>query len=251
MSRKRADMLLVERGLFESRARAQAAITARLVTCDGEVVAKASQLLPDIGQITAEKPHPYVSRGGVKLAGALEHFGLSPSGLACLDCGASTGGFSDVLLRRGAASVVAVDTGRAQFHASLRGNPRITLLEGTDIRALEPAALSHAPAFIVCDVSFISLTLVLPALSRLAAPAATMVLLIKPQFEVGRAAIGKGGIVKDQAAIGEALDRIGCGAWMEHHRPDRQPDRGRRRQCRVPAGGGAEGVCILIPLSSS
>jgi 23S rRNA (cytidine1920-2'-O)/16S rRNA (cytidine1409-2'-O)-methyltransferase len=208
MSRKRADVLLVERGLFESRSRAQAAISAGLVICDGEMVAKASQLLPEVGVISAAQPHPYVSRGGVKLAAALDHFGLSPSGLACLDCGASTGGFSDVLLRRGAASVIAVDTGRAQFHASLRSDARITLLEGTDIRDLEPAALPFAPSFISCDVSFISLTLVLPALSHLAAPAATIVLLIKPQFEVGRASIGKGGIVKDQGAIGEALDRI-------------------------------------------
>lgn len=200
-------MLLLHRGLFESRARAQAAIAAGLVTSDGEVVAKASQLLPETAHISADQPHPYVSRGGVKLAGALDHFGLSPMGLACLDCGASTGGFTDVLLRRGAASVIAVDTGRAQFHASLRGDARITLMEGTDIRTLEPAALPSPAAFITCDVSFISLTLVLPALSRLAAPRAAMVALVKPQFEVGRAAIGKGGIVKDQAAIAEALER--------------------------------------------
>ncbi|MGL4439143.1 MAG: TlyA family RNA methyltransferase [Bosea sp. (in: a-proteobacteria)] len=208
MPRKRADVLLVERGLYESRARAQAAIAAGLVTADGEMVAKASQHLPETALVVAGQPHPYVSRGGVKLAGALDHFGLSPKGQTCLDCGASTGGFTDVLLRRGAASVIAVDTGRAQFHASLQGDPRITLMEGTDIRKLEPSELSSAPAFIVCDVSFISLTLVLPALSRLGAPTATMVLLVKPQFEVGRAAIGKGGIVKDQTAIGAALDRI-------------------------------------------
>lgn len=208
MGRKRADVLLVERGLFDSRARAQAAIVAGLVSCDGGVVAKASQLLPEDGQVVASRPHPYVSRGGVKLAAALDHFGLSPEGLACLDCGASTGGFSDVLLRRGAASVTAVDTGRAQFHASLAGDARITLLEGTDIRTLDASMLPQAPAFIACDVSFISLTLVLPTLSRLAAPAASMVVLVKPQFEVGRAAIGKGGIVRDQAAIASALERI-------------------------------------------
>jgi 23S rRNA (cytidine1920-2'-O)/16S rRNA (cytidine1409-2'-O)-methyltransferase len=208
VQRKRADLLLVERGLFDSRARAQAAITAGLVMADGEVVAKASQLLPEACQISATELHPYVSRGGVKLAAALDHFRLSPEGHACLDCGASTGGFSDVLLRRGAASVVAVDTGRAQFHVSLRDDARITLLEGTDIRGLAASALLCPPSFITCDVSFISLQLVLPALSRLAAPGATLVVLIKPQFEVGRGAIGKGGIVRDQAAITNVLERI-------------------------------------------
>ena len=208
MQRKRADILLIGRGLFESRARAQAAIAAGLVICDGDVVAKASQLLPETGIITAGKPHPYVSRGGVKLAAALDHFSLSPQDLHCLDCGASTGGFTDVLLRRGASSVLAVDTGKDQFHASLRDDSRITLLEGTDIRTLDPRVLQRQPAFIVCDVSFISLRLVLPALTALGAAQATIVMLVKPQFEVGRAAIGKGGIVKDQAAISGALDRI-------------------------------------------
>lgn len=207
----RADLLLLVRGLFESRARAQAAIAAGLVTCDGEVVSKASQLLPESGLIDASEAHPYVSRGGLKLAGALDHFRLSPQGLACLDCGASTGGFSDVLLRRGAASVIAVDTGRSQLHARLRDDPRVTRLEGTDVRTLDAGALPSAPAFITCDVSFISLLLVLPALSRLAAPVATLVVLIKPQFEVGRAAIGKGGIVRDQGAIAGALERIEAG----------------------------------------
>ncbi len=208
MHRKRADLLLTERGLFASRARAQAAITAGLVTCDGDMVIKASQLLSEAGIITAGLPHPYVSRGGVKLAAALDHFGLCPKGLHGLDCGASTGGFTDVLLRRGAASVLAVDTGKEQFHASLRDDSRITLLEGTDIRTLDPELLPRRPSFIVCDVSFISLRLVLPTLTALAAPEATIILLIKPQFEVGRAAIGKGGIVKDQSAVTDALDRI-------------------------------------------
>lgn len=207
-NRKRADVLLVERGHFESRARAQAAITAGLVTCDGEVVAKASQMLSENGAITAAQAHPYVSRGGVKLAAALDHFKVSPEGLDCLDCGASTGGFSDVLLRRGANSVIAVDTGRDQFHPTLRASPRVTLREGTDIRALERSELPHVPQLVTCDVSFISLTLVLPALSQLAAPEASLVLLVKPQFEVGRAALGKGGIVRDTDAITAALDRI-------------------------------------------
>jgi 23S rRNA (cytidine1920-2'-O)/16S rRNA (cytidine1409-2'-O)-methyltransferase len=208
LQRKRADVLLVARGLFESRARAQAAIAACLVTADGETVAKASQLLPEAAAITAGQPHPYVSRGGLKLAAALDHFAFSPQGLDCLDCGASTGGFTDVLLQRGARSVTAVDTGSGQFHASLRNDSRVTLMEGADIRSLQPSALTSPPAFIVCDVSFISLTLVLPALSRLAAPVAKLIVLIKPQFEVGRAAIGKGGIVKDGTAVAGALARV-------------------------------------------
>ncbi len=208
MLRKRADVLLVERGLFESRARAQAAIAAGLVAADGETVAKASQFLSEAALITAGQPHPFVSRGGLKLAAALDHFALSPLGLDCLDCGASTGGFSDVLLQRGARSVTAVDTGNGQLHASLRGDSRVTLMEGTDIRGLEASALPSPPTLIVCDVSFISLTLVLPALSRLAAPSAMLVVLIKPQFEVGRAAIGKGGIVRDAGAIAGAIARI-------------------------------------------
>jgi len=206
--RNRADMVLVARGLFESRTRAQAAIAAGLVSADGITVRKASETIAADAVIEASAPHPYVSRGGLKLAAALDHFGLSPAGLDCLDCGASTGGFSDVLLRRGAASVLAVDTGRAQFHADLVGDSRVTLLEGTDIRALDEAHLACRPAFITCDVSFISLALVLPALTRLAAPSAELVALIKPQFEVGRAAIGKGGIVRDASAVADALARI-------------------------------------------
>ncbi|MCU0884795.1 MAG: TlyA family RNA methyltransferase [Beijerinckiaceae bacterium] len=204
----RADMVLVARGVFESRARAQAAIAAGLVSADGIIVRKASESIAADAVIAASAPHPYVSRGGVKLAAALDHFGLSPAGLDSLDCGASTGGFSDVLLRRGAASVLAVDTGRGQFHPALAGDSRVTLLEGTDIRTLAEAGLARRPAFITCDVSFISLTLVLPALTRLAAPSASLVALAKPQFEVGRAAIGKGGIVRDMAAVADALARI-------------------------------------------
>jgi 23S rRNA (cytidine1920-2'-O)/16S rRNA (cytidine1409-2'-O)-methyltransferase len=206
--RNRADMVLVARGLFESRTRAQAAIAAGLVSADGITVRKASETIAADAVIEASAPHPYVSRGGLKLAAALDHFGLSPAGLDCLDCGASTGGFSDVLLRRGAASVLAVDTGRAQFHPGLADDARITLLEGTDIRNLDEAGLARRPAFITCDVSFISLALVLPALTRLAAPSAELVALIKPQFEVGRAAIGKGGIVRDESAVADALARI-------------------------------------------
>jgi 23S rRNA (cytidine1920-2'-O)/16S rRNA (cytidine1409-2'-O)-methyltransferase len=205
---ERADLALVRRGLFDSRAQAQAAIEAGLVTVNGVALAKPSQTIRPGDVVTAERPHPYVSRGGVKLAAALDAFGLDPAGLACLDCGASTGGFTDVLLRRGARHVLAVDTGRGQLHHSLSDHPRVTLLEATDIRSLDRAVLAEPPGFVVCDVSFISLSLVLPALTRLAAEQATLVALIKPQFEVGRAALGKGGLVRDAEAAAQAVARV-------------------------------------------
>ncbi len=196
--KKRADQLLVERGFFESRARAQAAITAGLVTADGRPVRKASDSLAPDAVLVASAPHPYVSRGGLKLAAALDAFGIDPAGLSCLDIGASTGGFTDVLLRRGAAHVHAVDVGRDQLHASLRGDARVTSREGCDIRSLDRDALSPQPVLAVTDVSFISLRLVLPAAAGLLAAQATLVALIKPQFEAGRAALKKG-VVRDKA----------------------------------------------------
>ncbi len=196
--RVRADLLLVERGLFESRARAQAAIAAGLVKADGVLLRKASETVPAAAAIEAQAPHPYVSRGGVKLAAALDAFGFDPAGLACLDVGASTGGFSDVLLRRGAAHVHAVDVGQAQLHDSLRGHPRLTSLEGQDIRRLDAGLFAEAPALAAIDVSFISLKLVLPAVAQLLAPEAKLVALVKPQFEAGRAALKKG-VVRDEA----------------------------------------------------
>lgn len=194
----RADQWLVERGLFESRARAQAAIAAGLVTADGKVVRKASVMLAADARVEAQAPHPYVSRGGLKLEAALDAFGIDPTGRTCLDIGASTGGFTDVLLRRGAAHVFAVDVGRDQLHASLRGDRRVTSREGQDIRALGREALSPAPTLAVIDVSFISLKLVLPAACALLADEAALVALIKPQFEAGRAALKKG-VVRDEA----------------------------------------------------
>lgn len=196
--RARADLLLVERGLFESRARAQAAIAAGLVSADGVVLRRASDTVPVSARIEAQAPHPYVSRGGVKLAAALDAFGFDPTGLACLDVGASTGGFSDVLLRRGAAQVFAIDVGQAQLHASLRGHPRLTSLEGQDIRTLDAALLPRPPELAAIDVSFISLKLVLPAVAALLAPQARLIALIKPQFEAGRAALKKG-VLRDEA----------------------------------------------------
>lgn len=207
VSRIRADLLLVERGFYESRARAQSAIAAGLVTADGAVVAKASSTILSNAKIVAGAEHPWVSRGGVKLAAALDHFDIQPADRFCLDIGASTGGFTDVLLKRGARHVVAVDVGHAQFHEKLAGNRRITLLEGFDARTLTASDLAEPPSLIVFDVSFISLTLVLPPVLVLAPMGATLVALIKPQFEVGRAFLKKG-LVKDDVARDEAVVRI-------------------------------------------
>jgi 23S rRNA (cytidine1920-2'-O)/16S rRNA (cytidine1409-2'-O)-methyltransferase len=194
----RADQLLVTRGLFESRARAQAAIAAGLVTADGAPVRKASQPIPSDAKLIAASVHPYVSRGGVKLAAALAHFGLEPGGKICLDVGSSTGGFADVLVRVGARRIYAVDVGTEQLHSSLREKPEIVPLENTDIRALDRKHISEPIEFVTIDVSFISLKLVLPAVTRFSAGKATLVALIKPQFEAGRANLRKG-IVRDPA----------------------------------------------------
>lgn len=205
--KSRADQLLVERGFFESRARAQAAIAAGLVSANGQPVRKASEMVADDAELTAQAPHPYVSRGGLKLAGALDAFGFDPQGLACLDVGSSTGGFTDLLLKRGARHVVAVDVGREQLHASLRTDPRVSSFEGQDIRTLPLEALPNQPSFAAIDVSFISLKLVLPAVAALLAPVAGIAALIKPQFEAGRAALKKG-IVRDEAIQQQVCDDV-------------------------------------------
>lgn len=205
--KSRADQLLVERGFFESRARAQAAIAAGLVSVAGRPVRKASEMVADDAELTAEAPHPYVSRGGLKLAGALDAFGFDPQGLVCLDVGSSTGGFTDLLLKRGARHVVAVDVGRDQLHNSLRTDPRVTSFEGQDIRTLASESLPERPSLAAIDVSFISLKLVLPAVAALLAPAAGIAALIKPQFEAGRAALKKG-IVRDEAIQHQVCDDI-------------------------------------------
>jgi 23S rRNA (cytidine1920-2'-O)/16S rRNA (cytidine1409-2'-O)-methyltransferase len=202
-SRQRADHLLVARGLFESRAKAQAAIAAGLVSANDSVVRKASEEILIDARLSASAAHPYVSRGGVKLAAALDHFGFEPKGKICLDVGASTGGFTQVLLERGARQVFAVDVGRGQLHESLRARPDVVSLEGTDIRMLPPARLTAKPELITVDVSFISLKQVLPAALALAKPPAQLVALIKPQFEAGRGALKKG-VVRD-AAVHEAV----------------------------------------------
>ncbi|MGA2895342.1 MAG: TlyA family RNA methyltransferase [Xanthobacteraceae bacterium] len=206
-SRERADRLLVARGLFESRARAQAAIAAGLVTADGVVVRKPSDALSAEAVIAARPEHPYVSRGGVKLAAALDHFKLELSGRICLDVGASTGGFTEVMLERGARRVYAVDVGSGQLHPRLRGRKDIVAIEQTDIRKLDPSQLPDRPDFATIDVSFISLKLVLPAVGTILAPRAQFLALIKPQFEAARRD-SKKGIVRDAAVHAVVCDDI-------------------------------------------
>jgi len=196
MSALRADARLAELGFFESRAKAREAIEAGLVTVDGRVIGKPAEKIAADAHIVARAPYPWVSRGGVKLAHALDVFDIDPAGAYCLDVGASTGGFTDVLLTRGARHVVAVDVGHGQLHAKLTQDARVTSLEGLDARALTKAHVAEAPQIVVCDASFISLSLVLPQALTLAAPGARLVALVKPQFEAGRAAVKKG-VVRD------------------------------------------------------
>lgn len=196
--RQRADVLLVERGLFESRAKAQAAIAAGLVTADAVPVRKASEVIAVDAALVAEPAFPWVSRGGVKLDAALARFGVTVTERVCLDVGASTGGFAEVLVARAARLVYAVDVGTDQLHPRLRTEPKIISLERTDIRALDPARLTEQPDFVTVDVSFISLALVLPAALALAARPGHLLALIKPQFEAPHAC-NRRGIVRDPA----------------------------------------------------
>lgn len=205
--RKRADLLLVERGLFESRARAQAAIEAGLVTADDKVVSKASEGIAEDAVVQAQPAHPWVSRGGVKLSGALEKYPIEIEDRICLDVGASTGGFTDVLLANGAAMVFAIDVGRSQLHASLHGHPKIVSMEETDIRAYDNKRLPARPDVVVIDVSFISLKAVLPVALSLAAAPMHLLALIKPQFEAPRKH-SKNGIIRDAAVHQAVCDDI-------------------------------------------
>lgn len=205
--RKRADVLLVERGLFESRARAQAAIEAGLVTANGKAVSKVSETIPESATLEAQPAHPYVSRGGVKLAGALERYPIEIENHVCLDVGASTGGFTEVLLANGASLVFAVDVGHDQLHPSLRDHPRVVSMESTDIRSFEGKRLPQRPDVVVMDASFISLKAILPVALSLAAAPMHLLALIKPQFEAPRAAIKKG-IVRDAAVHRAVCDDI-------------------------------------------
>jgi len=204
--KKRLDILLVERGLAESRARAQAYIMEGRVRAGDRVYSKPGEAVDETAPLTLEQPETsYVGRGGEKLAHALDRFGLDPAGLVALDVGASTGGFTDVLLRRGAARVYAVDVGYGELAWSLREDPRVVVMERTNIRYLE--RLPEQPALAVIDVSFISLDKVLPAVWRLLASDGRVVALIKPQFEAGRGLVGKGGVVRDPATHRLVLER--------------------------------------------
>ena len=202
----RADKLLVSLGLFDSRASARAAIEAGNVTAGGVVVTKPSQMLSRDDRIEAQPAHPYVSRGGLKLAHGLSAFGVDPAGRVCLDIGASTGGFTDVLLRAGATHVVAVDVGRGQLHSSLSDEDGVTSLEAQDARTLTGEMLGDTPSLLVCDASFIALEKLLAVPLSLAAERAEIVGLFKPQFQVGRENIGKGGLVTDSEKADLAAD---------------------------------------------
>jgi 23S rRNA (cytidine1920-2'-O)/16S rRNA (cytidine1409-2'-O)-methyltransferase len=212
VKKSRLDVLLVARGLTASRERARAMILAGQVRVNGEIVSKAGHAIADDAQVALVEPdHPYVGRGGVKLAHALDVFGIDPGGRAALDVGASTGGFTDVLLRRGAAHVVALDVGHGQLDWTLRNDPRVTVMERVNARALTvdqlPAAW-RAVEIVTMDLSFISVRQVLPAVVPLLAPDGDLVVLVKPQFEAGREEVGKGGIVQDAAVHTRVLDEV-------------------------------------------
>jgi 23S rRNA (cytidine1920-2'-O)/16S rRNA (cytidine1409-2'-O)-methyltransferase len=211
---ERLDKLLVARGLAPSRERAQGLILAGRVLVEGKPALKAgAPTAPDAGITLLEDPCPYVSRGGLKLAGALDAFGLSPAGRLCLDVGASTGGFTDCLLQRGARRVVCVDVGRGLLDWKLRNDPRVTLLEGVNARHLAPGAFAEAagpekPDLATLDLSFISVTKVLLPVRALLAPGADILILVKPQFEAGKGKVGKGGVVRDPALHQEAVEGV-------------------------------------------
>jgi 23S rRNA (cytidine1920-2'-O)/16S rRNA (cytidine1409-2'-O)-methyltransferase len=213
--KRRLDSLLADRGLYESRSRAAAAVLAGDVTVAGRPARKPGELVAEDIELTVAEPPPFVSRGGVKLANALDAFGLDVTGRRALDVGASTGGFSDCLLQRGAASVIALDVAYGELHWRLRNDPRVTVLERVNARALAPDRLPYAPDLIVIDVSFISLTKVLPAVLAAAAPVFDCLAMVKPQFEVGRERVGKGGVVRSADERRAALVEVGERARAE------------------------------------
>ena len=214
MTKRRADVQLVERGLVESRERARALIMASAVYSGADRIDKPGRLLPTDAQLEVrQRDHPWVSRGGVKLAHALDHFSIDVGGRVALDVGASTGGFTDVLLNRGASRVYAVDVGRGQLDWRLRQDPRVVVLERTNARYLTDAEVPEPAGVITCDVSFIGLQAVLPAvLARASAGEVDLIALIKPQFEVGKGQVGKGGVVRDAELHVEVCTRIE--AWV-------------------------------------
>jgi 23S rRNA (cytidine1920-2'-O)/16S rRNA (cytidine1409-2'-O)-methyltransferase len=210
--RKRLDTLMAERGLFASRSRAAAAVMAGEVRVGGEPARKPGQLVAEDEEITVNRGPDYVSRGGIKLANALDALGIDVGGRNALDVGASTGGFTDVLLQRGAAHVVALDVAYGELNWRLRQDARVTVLERTNARSLDPAALPYRPDLIVADVSFISLTKVLPAVLACAAERFDCLAMVKPQFEAGRGRVGKGGVVRDQETRVETLVSVATSA---------------------------------------
>lgn len=213
-AKKRIDQLLVERGLAESRTRAQALVMAGLVFSQTRRIDKPGTAVPeDIPIELKGQDHPWVSRGGLKLAHALDHFAVDPAGWTCLDVGASTGGFTDVLLANGAAKVYAVDVGHGQLAWKLRQDERVVVLERTNARFLDRELVPDPIDLVVCDASFIGLEVVLPAALALTAPNALLLSLIKPQFEVGKGRVGKGGVVREPELHAEVCDRIA--AWLE------------------------------------
>ncbi|HOB13087.1 MAG TPA: TlyA family RNA methyltransferase [Novosphingobium sp.] len=210
----RVDQMLVDRGLAESRTRAQALVLAGVVFSGETKIAKPGQALPDDAPLEVRgRDHPWVSRGGIKLAHAIEHFALDPAGITAMDIGSSTGGFTDVLLSKGAEHVFAVDSGTNQLAWKLRQDPRVTVLEQCSARLLTPEMIDRPCSWVVCDASFISLSKVLGVPLKLAAPQCRLVALIKPQFEVGRAEVGKGGVVRDPALHARVCEEVR--GWIE------------------------------------
>jgi 23S rRNA (cytidine1920-2'-O)/16S rRNA (cytidine1409-2'-O)-methyltransferase len=209
-AKERLDILLFQRGLADSREKAQALVMAGLVYSGDQKLTKAGHKIDRTVELMVKgKDHPYVSRGGVKLAGGLDHFSdIDPKGMIAIDVGASTGGFTDVLLRRGASRVYAVDVGHGQLDWTLRQDERVTVLEKTNARYLTTEHISETPNLVVCDASFISLTKVLSSCLALVCPGGWLVALIKPQFEVGKGQVGKGGVVRDPILHQEVQDRI-------------------------------------------
>jgi 23S rRNA (cytidine1920-2'-O)/16S rRNA (cytidine1409-2'-O)-methyltransferase len=208
MPRERLDRWMVEHALVETREKAQALIMAGSVLVNGQKAQKPGQLLPENPRVELMERLRFVSRGGLKLEGALRHWNIAVEGLTCGDFGSSTGGFTDCLLQQGAVKVFAIDTGTNQLDWRLRNDPRVVVREGVNARHLDPAELGEALDLAVCDVSFISATMIVPVMSECLKPAGQLIVLVKPQFEVGRGKVGKGGIVRDPVLHAESCDKV-------------------------------------------
>ena len=247
MAKRRLDTLLAERGLFESRSRAAAAVIAGDVRVGGRPARKPGEMVADEAELAVTEPPPFVSRGGVKLANALDAFGIDPGGRRALDVGASTGGFTDCLLQRGAEAVIALDVAYGELHWRLRNDERVTVIERRNARSLRPDELPYAPDLIVADVSFISLTKVLPAVVSAAAPRFDLLAMVKPQFEVGRERVGRGGVVRSPDDRRSALVAVAGTRWTSWRVGDGLralgPARagGEPRELRLDRRGGARG----------